>query len=436
MEAFHKVIRCSDIMKIIFSMQSGRAFKDWIDGDMAAKLGYLYIIQNNPRLIFTAKSLTNAIRHGHYDIVEWLYKNKRIRFDYVLNTAIDTDDLKMVELVSEISKDFSVYMIDTAASKNNVELVKWLVQRTIERCGLNYATRSGNIKLIKYLLKKKFTLNKYSANNAVLSNIEFVEWFKQNGYFNGAKIVMCGTPEIMQIVPRECITGECMTSALPNIELCKSLHLIAKSDYSIMTKAIETKNLDFVKWADENYGVRDGDLISACKYGTPEIIDYLFSRGCTNPNIMEYAVKECNIPVVTHLLGRFPLARSKGFAANTGNLELFKMLERYDNRLDWTFFSEAALGGSRNIPLMRYMISQNYNINLSMIEENLLDATIRDDLEFIKFMYSIGCRNSYAIIKATEYMRINILEFLIQQHHPNYTRAKIRKVMVKHLFKK
>ena len=111
MEAYRKVIRCTDIMKIIFSMQSGRAFKDWIDGDLAAKLGYLYIIKENPRLIFTARSFTSAITHGHYDIVDWLSKNKRMYTFGSLNTAIDTDDLKMVELVYKVCKNFSVGMV-------------------------------------------------------------------------------------------------------------------------------------------------------------------------------------------------------------------------------------------------------------------------------------------------------------------------------------
>ncbi len=436
MEAYRKVIRCTDIMKIIFSMQSGRAFKDWIDGDLAAKLGYLYIIKENPRLIFTARSFTSAITHGYYDIVDWLSKNKRMYTFGSLNTAIDTDDLKMVELVYKVCKNFSVGMVDTAAGKNNVELVKWLVQRTKERCALHYATRSGNIKLITYLLKKKFTLSKYSANDAILSNVEFVEWFKQNGYFNNARIVMCGTPEIMAVVPRECITGECMDSALPNIELCKSLSLIKKCDRTIMIKAIQTKDLDFVKWVDENYGVEDAHLISACKYGTPEIVDYLLSRGCTILRIVERAVQGDNIPVVTHLLRRFPPMGAKREAARTGNIELFQILERYDDSLSWVFFSEAAYGGdSRNIPLLKYMITQNYEIQLRMCEDGIINAVRHDDIEFIKFMYSIGCCLPEAIKTATDYMRINILEFLIHKHHPKYNPTKIRKLMIKHMFK-
>jgi hypothetical protein len=245
---------------------------------------------------------------------------------------------------------------------------------------------------------------------------------------------MCGTPEIMAIVPRECITGECMVSALPNIELCKSLSLIAKCDNNIMVKAIETKNLDFVKWADENYGVEDSHLISACKYGTPEIVDYLLSRGCVIPRIVERAVEGCNIPVVAHLLRRFPPMGAKRGAARTGNVELFKMLERYDDRLNWILFSEATYrGDSRNIPLMKYMISQNYEIQLRMCEDSITDAVRYDDIEFIKFMYSIGCRLPEAIKTATDYMRINILEFLIQKHHPKYNPTKIRKLMIKHI---
>jgi hypothetical protein len=43
--SFYKVFRINVLFKLILSFQKGTKYKDWTDGDLAIKKGYLFIIE-------------------------------------------------------------------------------------------------------------------------------------------------------------------------------------------------------------------------------------------------------------------------------------------------------------------------------------------------------------------------------------------------------
>lgn len=55
----------------------GRALRDWRDGDLAAALGHVYILESQPKLRFTPNVLMGAVKGGHAGAVQWLLKRKQ-----------------------------------------------------------------------------------------------------------------------------------------------------------------------------------------------------------------------------------------------------------------------------------------------------------------------------------------------------------------------
>lgn len=125
----------------ILEFVSGRALKEWRDGDLAAALGHVYILENQPRLGFTENALLRAVRGGHTSAVQWLLRNKR-ELCAVNRTMLDAavlgghaDVLKL--LIKETSQRCSPSAVGEAAARGYVEVVD-IISTSESRIGDDY----------------------------------------------------------------------------------------------------------------------------------------------------------------------------------------------------------------------------------------------------------------------------------------------------------
>jgi hypothetical protein len=120
----------------------GRALRDWRDGDRAAALGHVYVLENQPKLHFTENALLGAVRGGHAGAVAWLLARRRDLGLEVNRAMLDAavlgghaDVLKL--LMKESSLRSSPSAVGEAANRGHVEVVDIIATRE-SRVGDDY----------------------------------------------------------------------------------------------------------------------------------------------------------------------------------------------------------------------------------------------------------------------------------------------------------
>lgn len=112
----------------------GRALRDWRDGDRAAAMGHLHVLENQPALEFTDDALRGAVAGGHIDAVRWLLARRRelglVLDRAMLDTAVLGDHLNILRMLLDVtSLRCSPSALSEAAARGYVEMVDLIVAR-------------------------------------------------------------------------------------------------------------------------------------------------------------------------------------------------------------------------------------------------------------------------------------------------------------------
>jgi hypothetical protein len=161
-EPFYAVMRNPDLRRLIQSNQRGVLYKDWTDGDKAARLGYVELLKSKAaegvEMKFSTAAMNDAALFGHYDTVKWLLYSKKPCTDKAMDLAAKNGHLDIVKLLHSNGKQCTTDAIYGAAFYGHLDVVKWLYEK--------YPNESNNLAM-------EFAA--MNGHNAV------VEWFHKNG---------------------------------------------------------------------------------------------------------------------------------------------------------------------------------------------------------------------------------------------------------------
>src|SRR6476469_3561592 len=124
-----------DVFFIVFSQMPvldfvpGIPLKYWRDGDLAAKLGYKYVIEHNDKLSFIGdRAPIIAMQHGHKEVVKLLIERGHYCHRLVLDAAIERGDVELVRYIHEQCPEltFAPGSIARAADFGHIEVVDYI----------------------------------------------------------------------------------------------------------------------------------------------------------------------------------------------------------------------------------------------------------------------------------------------------------------------
>lgn len=112
-------------------------------------------------------ALSRAAEEGHVDVVAYLISQKAnvnpvVSYSNILNSAIDSDKLPIVQLLVEAGTIIGPYNLGMALEKGNMEIIQYLLSKMPDLRDHHFfgslaraAIQSGNVSLVKYLEEKK-----------------------------------------------------------------------------------------------------------------------------------------------------------------------------------------------------------------------------------------------------------------------------------------
>ncbi|KAH9150124.1 hypothetical protein AeRB84_006980 [Aphanomyces euteiches] len=175
MQSIFMVVLCKNsIFRTVQSYMHGTALKEYTCGNLAAKLGFFFLIRHAPHIRFDDTRFTSwgrrqramdfAAREGLEDIVLLLHN----RPDHATTCTSSA--------------------MDWAAATGNLKLVQWLHAHRSEGCtqsGLDEAANNGHLDVIEWLVTNRDEISLSAsafANAAQSGHLHILQWFVSRGF--------------------------------------------------------------------------------------------------------------------------------------------------------------------------------------------------------------------------------------------------------------
>ncbi|OQR94495.1 hypothetical protein ACHHYP_20058 [Achlya hypogyna] len=170
------VLTNDDLFLVTSAFAQGTALARWTDGDLAAALGHLYVLQHSPCLRFTAGAMDAAAANGHLAVVQWLMAHRpEDRSPHAMAAAAENNQLAVVAwlhaqgLGSRAAMDgaagrghlamlLTAGDMDAAAEKGHLGVVQWLHAHRAEGCttaAMDYAACGGHLDVVRWLAAER-----------------------------------------------------------------------------------------------------------------------------------------------------------------------------------------------------------------------------------------------------------------------------------------
>jgi len=314
-----------------------------------------YLVEKGAEIGDLAKT---AAINKNIDLMKYLIdKGADIEGTTVDDLAYWGDLSLMKYLIDEKKVKFTDRILTQAAGSGNLELVKYLIKKVakIESDTVRYAADSGNFELVKYLVDEGGEIDEHAVSRAAKSgNQELVEY----------------------LVDRH---GQIDDKALDNASKSGNLELVkylvqkgAKIDKEI--KPTSVFSIDPVN--------------SAIRSGNAELVEYLVDTEKMHMNrtyALYHALHSGSVPLVKYLVDKKHLPiedNALGIAAREGHLDLTKyLLDEKHVPLDERIVSEAASSG--NLELVKYLIDVK---KAKIPDDTLRYALSSTNMELIKYL--------------------------------------------------
>ncbi len=353
-ELFWKIFRNRYLWSFILSKQTGVKFKDWINIDLAAELGYTWLIQqkmNEPDFdsyhiteetinhlkdqdliiklhdkghVGTANSIVNAARDNNIQLIKFL-RNWYPVTDLAITEAAIYGSLESLAWFHEEKYPFPDNIVDTAIANNRLQVVEYL--HSVGLRSINWFG-SDDIKLTKYLhnFEPRYPRTKIFR----VDSVESARWLHENNYQfditalrNAVSannidlaewLVSIGLkPARIRNVPtvgaaKFCVKyGTKMSVILDNalthgsqemLEFCESECKLTDSHASL---ALARRHFHLMNWFYER-GLL-ADLNTACAAGNLELVKFIYAkRPCSLfPDFLDTALHYGNVDVADWL---------------------------------------------------------------------------------------------------------------------------------------
>jgi hypothetical protein len=141
---FFRVFGNRDLRREIMKWgKKSRPLTEWTDGNLAAELGYAYILQNRPGIKIRAHSINLAAAEGHINVIDWMLANipKSRRYDLTI-MPVATGRLEVIKWLHQRSLIRNMeQMVRQAIRYDQAKIVEW----AIEHGGYNTAVNVDTI---------------------------------------------------------------------------------------------------------------------------------------------------------------------------------------------------------------------------------------------------------------------------------------------------
>jgi hypothetical protein len=135
---FWEVFGNKDIVRLIHSKQKGKAYKDWTDGDLAARRGYLELIKakaaEGAEMKFSTDAMDQAAGKGYLDVVKWLHENRTEGCTHwAIDQAIEYGHLDVVKYLYSIGKRYTSAVFVFSEPIYDDDIKQWLKEHPIAK---------------------------------------------------------------------------------------------------------------------------------------------------------------------------------------------------------------------------------------------------------------------------------------------------------------
>lgn len=306
----------------------------------ASKKGRLDVLQkylNSETGCFVRDTLfTNLIKENHFEAAKWLRTNHKSNFDD--------------------------YTLPYAARTGNLEMVKWIIKEgcTATLNVINEASKGGHLDLLKWLYSEGFTDESDSVIHAAarFGHIDIIKWLIDNS-------------------------------------------LVSNVNLYVSASAAEGGQLQIIKWLNDNSYPLAFDIISHCagKNGRLDIIEYLNSLGYFPILGLFAALEECHMTIVDwfrhpplliplDFSGCFDLRMSRCFRHSDLRIVTWlidnDLLTSKEDKMD--AINTAASHG--HLHIVMFLRERGYFWNIRTLE----GAVLYDHLETVQWMWQHDCR--------------------------------------------
>jgi len=389
--------------------------------DTAAKQGTLETLQmlHSAKHAWGESTMYFAIRHGHLNIVKYLYENKcPFPFSKMYREAVYhgfVDILKYFDSQYEVNRKskamvrvavmarkpnvlqylyeqgypFDQSIMTLAVIKNRMECIKFLYT-IIERCwftekSFEHIGKFGRMELLSFLFEQSRKLDEWDLHIITKEAIEHEKW------------------DILSfLISKECkFSSRTFEAAIESGSL-KAVTWIRPHLDTPLTRSIEpVGDLGLTDGALESRGLEGSFLYLAAEYGSVEIIKYLLQQNC--PGLYQEAM---------HLAARF------------GKFEAFKFLhERTKTAVTHQMVSAAVQ--SDFLRLLGY-IEDNWTSKdtLPWDEQTINWAARYNSIHCFKHMLFNGCpwQVSGVAYIAAQYGSLDVLRYIHEEEKYEFTK--------------
>ncbi|KDO33188.1 hypothetical protein SPRG_02000 [Saprolegnia parasitica CBS 223.65] len=150
------VLTNDDLWRVTTIFSRGKAAAQWRDGNLAAALGHVYLLEHLPALLLTPAAMEAAAANGHLAVVQWIHSNRpETRSPCAMLCAAENNHLHIVSWLHAHAYPDALAM-DAAAAAGHLEVVQWLhaVVRSPRSCSvraMDQAAEKGHLDVLQWL---------------------------------------------------------------------------------------------------------------------------------------------------------------------------------------------------------------------------------------------------------------------------------------------
>ena len=129
--------------------------------------------------------LIPAAKKGYIDLFKWAWtKDDCCPFPDIFSSAVYSQNLDFLKWLRKINCPWDYKVTINLCKLNNYDILKWALSKKCETTGLclNYAIKHNNLKIIKLLKKYKTDLSNGTYYASKYGNLELLKWMLNNNF--------------------------------------------------------------------------------------------------------------------------------------------------------------------------------------------------------------------------------------------------------------
>ncbi|EGG22048.1 Acyloxyacyl hydrolase [Cavenderia fasciculata] len=320
----------------------------------------LFIESKYPNLLFTPNSLVVASSGGHVNILEYLFRWKKIRnksTDSVLE-ASRAGHFEAVKYLLSINRPFQVDAINAACKGGHINIVDCLLGESTKLTkpswpGIRGAIKNNRVDLLEYLvIHKLYTKSEYGGTTgfedaAAMGHIEMVQYL--------APFVVTFIPGAIQRAAKNGhleILKYLLDTIQEPVEIgIKTINMVAERGHLPILSFLNDKG-----YLKNQRNLKTESIDSAAKNGQLETIIYLIENRSLefSSNAINSAARNGHYKVVEFLLSRskekeeYHVINSIDDIATNGHLDIIELIVGNDHCIITGVTTNAMTGAAKN----------------------------------------------------------------------------------------